>query len=688
MESQKLKMLPPMAPFPQTAWRDHMLPDEWVACLDAWIMLAETHLSLTTSDFARLTAKDESVARFLASFIEEIAKSPDLSSNGDALRFKKLRRVSFFLSSRLLDVEQPPETLVSWGFLADFSKVYGRKLSSQCVAGVWAKQSKLLEASLTKCKSSLIEQLGAGLQGKPAALEQELKRLNHLLHVSPETDTLFMTGSDFLDGLVSCYNLMNPPLRKAIISTSYLCLIGLLAGSKSNSSLLTDQLYALKAAAEAHKAGPTNVDNSMVAELVTVTPILQQMQQKGAAGLALPNRAKSAIASLEGFRKAGGGRPKRLIKRKVNKGKNRASDDEYGHGAIGQIHVHQMSLITQIQDLFPDLGSGFVMKLLDEYNEDVEQVVSHLLEDSLPAHLGEADRHETLSPTHQVPNEHAQDMAPRSTPPMLPVRHNVFDDDEFDQLAIDASRLHLGRRNLSKTADDILQDRSAAPAKAAILSALAAFDSDDDERDDTYDVQDVGGTVDSATPGNNTEERPADTRNAHDEVLFRALKMTPNVYDRDAATRRGKPRLALREETGLTDEAIEGWALMLSRDPRRMRRLEASYSSFSGAQRELAPSSWRAESGTEESDIDGGAADGRGSRAGFRGRGVGGAARDGARNRGRGGGGRGRGNVAGPTGEKDTEVARQRKEANKGSRANHNRRDQRAKKMARGGFPG
>jgi activating signal cointegrator complex subunit 2 len=161
-------------------------------------------------------------------------------------------------------------------------------------------------------------------------------------------------------------------------------------------------------------------------------------------------------------------------------------------------------------------------------------------------------------------------------------------------------------------------------------------------------------------------------RDDRDEVLFRAYKMTPNIFDRDAATRRGKSRMILKEETGMTDEAIEGWGLMLSRDPRQMRRLEAKFSTFTGGQRELAPTSWRASpagSGTEESDMDG---SNRG-RGGFRGRG---------------GRGRGRGNVAGLTGDKDTEVARHRKEANKGSRANHNRRDQRAKKMAKGGFPG
>lgn len=219
------------------------------------------------------------------------------------------------------------------------------------------------------------------------------------------------------------------------------------------------------------------------------------------------------------------------------------------------------------------------------------------------------------------------------------------------------------------TADDVLNDRSAAPGKAAILSALAAFDSDDDERDDTYDAEDVGGTVDAAS----TAEDLAET---NEEALFRAYQTSPAVFARDAATRRGGPRAQLKEETGMTDEAIEGWALMLSRNPQLKRRLEGRFSQWSGAQPELKPTAWRASpagSGAEESDPDGGSSSFRG----WRGRGRGS----------RGHGGRG-GNVSGPASDAETEAARRRKEAHKGSRANHNRRDQRAKKMARGGFPG
>jgi len=268
-------------------------------------------------------------------------------------------------------------------------------------------------------------------------------------------------------------------------------------------------------------------------------------------------------------------------------------------------------------------------------------------------------------------------MAPNSTPPLLPTRHNVFDDDEFDNLAISTSRLHFGRRDPDKTADDILEDRSNAPNKAAILSALTAFDSDDDERDDTYDVADVGGTVDTTNPEESTTTSTLQD-NINEEMLFKAYKSTPTIFTRDAVTRRSQARIALRTETGMTDEALEGWGLMLSRDARQLRRLEAKYSAFRGEQTELAGSRWRdspAGSGTEDSGND----RGRGGRLRGAGRG---------RGRGRGGAGRGGGDVAGQAGEKETDAARQRKEANKGSRANHNRRDQRARKMARGGFPG
>ena len=240
---------------------------------------------------------------------------------------------------------------------------------------------------------------------------------------------------------------------------------------------------------------------------------------------------------------------------------------------------------------------------------------------------------------------------------------------------MNASRLHIGRKNATLTADTILSDHNDKPEKAAIFAALAAFDADDDERDDTYDADDVGGTVDTATGADDDEfdASAGGMNDAADEALFRAWKANSALFQRDAATRRAPAREALRKETNLTDEAIEGWAVMLRRNPRRLKRLEDRFASFDGSQLELTSTAYRANG---DSDDDGEASGSRG-RGGFRG----------GRGRGRGRGGRG-GSVSGPSDDKGTQASRQRKEANKGSRANHNRRDQRARKMARGGFPG
>lgn len=231
---------------------------------------------------------------------------------------------------------------------------------------------------------------------------------------------------------------------------------------------------------------------------------------------------------------------------------------------------------------------------------------------------------------------------------------------------ISAAKLHIGRKDTDTT--------SIAPNKASILAALAAFDADDDERDDTYDVEDVGGTIDAAIPG--SDELDVELRDHKDEALFSAWKTAPDTFGRDATTRRSTTRTALRLNTGLTDEAIEGWAIMLNRDPRMLRRLEAKFSAFTGGQRELDSTSWKMEDRSSD--------EGDSSLVGGSSRGLGP-----GRGRGRGPSGRGRGrggNVLGPSDDKATQIARQRKDANKSSRANHNRRDQRARKVARGGF--
>lgn len=636
--------LPPFAPYPQAAWRQHLSSSQWKTLSEAWISLSQAYTSLADD---QLRSQSESAIEFVVSYVKETAASSSPAPS------PQLSKAVFVLISRLLQVTTS-STIISADFVTNFSKIYPKKLAAPVLSSLFTRSPIPLESSLSVLKRTLIPHLESGMKGNLKMVEEKLTQLNPLLHVSPQACIFFLAGSDFFDALVAGFRIMNPPLRKVIIATVYLCLIGLTETEPPKWSMLSDELFALKEAADEHKAGPLNVNDSLVPELVTSTPILKIILRKAEEHNAATSTFKNRIHALEPFIKGAMIKPKRMTKRKIDKGKGKQSSEDVD----AEMHIHRMSHITQVQDLFPDLGSGFVAKCLDEYSNDVEQVVSNLLSDSLPPHLASLDRSEPLSTTEPPPKP---DLAPHNTPPQLPTRHNVFDDDEFDRLAADTSKISFGKRP-DKTADELLRDRTSAPGKAAILSALAAFDSDDDERDDTYDADDVGGTVDAST------NQEADSANeASEEALFRAYLSSPKLFDRDSATRRSAPRNKLREDTGMTDEAIEGWAVMLARTPQQMRRLEAKYAFDGKQQHTLERTAWRE---GEDSDRD----------ASTRGRG---------RGRGRGGPGRGRGgNVAGAPSDQGTEAARRNKEANKSSRANHNRKGARAKKMARGGMMG
>ncbi|MCJ1274019.1 hypothetical protein MMC21_001813 [Puttea exsequens] len=622
------------------------MPEEWELCLDSWLLITRKYLMLPDTSFILAAKTSSSLVLFLVSYV----KNRNKSDNSKSIL---LRKQSFLLMHRTIQVVRPlPADLAGWDYLTNLSLAYHKSaVLSRLLENHWEEilNHKLLEIS----KATLIKTLERNLIDD---LEQRLLKELALIRTCFNYGQFLMIGSDLIDTLSTTYEQAASSLQKKIISFTYFSLMSLIGPDPKTSALL-DQLYSLKT-------------TTLLKAIIGGTPFLSKVRSR------IPNpnagRAKSIIESLAAYDKAPDGRPKRPVRRKLDKGKGR-DNGEHGHSVLRDVHVHKLSLVSQVQDLFPDLGSAFIIKLLDEYDDDTVVVTDHLLNDSLPSYLEQANRSEELSqqPVHQD-HDLAPNLAPHSTPPLLPTRRNIHDDDDFDRLAIDASMLHLGKRKQGN-ADQLLSSERPSSQKAAILAALAAFDSDDDERDDTYDVEDVGGTVDTTNDDNADDLR----REVHEETLFRANNMTPDVFNRDADTRRGRARIALRRETGMTDEAIEGWAIMIGRDPRKLKRLEAKFETFgSGQSKSLQSTAWRADSeteGTEDSDA------GRASGGGGAGRGRGG--------RGKAPGGRG-GNVAGPADDKETQIARQMKDANKRSRANHNRRDGRVRKMARGGFPG
>ncbi|XP_024422648.2 activating signal cointegrator 1 complex subunit 2 isoform X1 [Desmodus rotundus] len=155
------------------------------------------------------------------------------------------------------------------------------------------------------------------------------------------------------------------------------------------------------------------------------------------------------------------------------------------------------SLISQVKDLLPDLGEGFILACLEHYSYDPEQVINNILEERLAPALSQLDR----SLDRQV--------KPDPTP-LLTSRHNVFQNDEFDVFSrdsVDLSRVHKGRRKRESTRSllndkrEVVAQRQRYEQYSVVVEEVPlqpgeglSYRGDDyeDEYDDTYDGNQVG----------------------------------------------------------------------------------------------------------------------------------------------------------------------------------------------------
>ncbi|KXG45979.1 Ubiquitin system component Cue [Penicillium griseofulvum] len=693
---------PPLAPVPSPAVRRTIPSNDWEACLDAWMALLGIRLNASDQQFKVAAPEDASIPPFLGSYYQYTAAGDSSLQSGPKAR--QLRKLCFLATRRyILDLSNPPDGIMDWKLLGNLSCCYPSSATLKTsLSSAWDLHGDKITSSIERAKAVVIKNISSANSSSNPEVISDIRRLTILASVLPACGQELIAGSDFLDAIAEAYQSKGyrEEFRKILVANIYVGLVSLLKEPVNLSSLL-DQLFSLKATARVG-APKMKKEPTLLSDLICSSDILLRLDKY--LSIHPQKRGQDLLASLRTYQMESKSLHHRYQRRKkLDKGKEVSSDPIVS----GELHAHKMSLVTQVQDLFPDLGSAFVVRLLDFYNDNPETIVAHLLDDSLPLELQSLDRSEQL-PAPAEPHHSHLPLQP--TPPVmpspkfapLPVRKNIFDEDvdiaELSRSGEAKGKLHFGRAGADQTADTLLSDHSKHAAnKAAILSALATFDSDDDERDDTYDTADVGGAIDGAAGGADGEaEAVQRERRAADmeTVLFRTYKSNPGLFARDSATRRSQPRASLKRETEMTDEAIEGWAVMLTRDPKRLAKLEDRLAMDAGGlagagslnQPELRPTSYRRPQPREDGDdSDEGESSGHAGSRGGRG--------GGGRGRGRGSGGRGRGRGGGPPsggqGQPDTAASRQRKEENKSSQANHNRRQQRAKKMARGGgLPG
>ncbi|KAJ1962807.1 hypothetical protein GGI12_002431 [Dipsacomyces acuminosporus] len=243
---------------------------------------------------------------------------------------------------------------------------------------------------------------------------------------------------------------------------------------------------------------------------------------------------------------------------------------------------HDLDSISQIQELMPDLGEGFIRACLSYYNHNTESAVVAILEGNLPPTLAALDR--TMDTAQYRESALADSVAGSyidtddklsTDEDALSSRRNIFDNDEFDifrRNTLDWSRVHRGKTDSPARLND------ANDAVKSRVMQIAQRIEEEDEYDDTYDdtVQDSIGfdTPDAdgfiakdSSLGEDSSQAQADPSRAWEEVLVRQHISDPTVLDRKKESRKLPARLALREQTKLSDEQIEGWYIMFQRNP-------------------------------------------------------------------------------------------------------------------------
>ncbi|KAJ2778517.1 hypothetical protein GGI15_004157 [Coemansia interrupta] len=243
--------------------------------------------------------------------------------------------------------------------------------------------------------------------------------------------------------------------------------------------------------------------------------------------------------------------------------------------------------VAQVKELIPGLGSGFIHACLDYYSHNPEAVIVAILEENLPPTLAEMDRTseqwiQLAEPIDDVDDDNVAEG-------VLANRRNIFDNDEFDIFnrdTLDWSRVNLGKAKLPTA-----EEAPSSELKSRVIQIAQRIE-DDDEYDDTYDDTAQDGVLDMP----DADERQA-VQDEHDhqgsqkakakmavdtsdptrqweDVLIRQVISDPTALERKKGSRKLPARQALREQTGLSDEQLEGWFIMFQRNPRKQQQLD------------------------------------------------------------------------------------------------------------------
>ncbi|BGP48154.1 hypothetical protein JCM10450v2_004026 [Rhodotorula kratochvilovae] len=424
-------------------------------------------------------------------------------------------------------------------------------------------------------------------------------------------------------------------LRLAIVDTAHTLLLTVssaLSASPSSATTPLDTLRDLLTALLPRGQPPSPLAHDLallshgalpaaLADALTgaVGPTARQVKDMiGAFRRAAPAEGASDIGQewLERLRRARtvGGAADAQVGLGVDKGEQVAlAGVEGAQGADAEKEAELASAISHLLDLFPHLPPPFLRAALlhpsfsssggGGLERATEALVAALLDDApLPAELASL-----------------RDGAPAPAPAPVAARKptaraNVHDDDALFTRGVllpgkAARRAAPSSSSSAGGGTGVQLDEALKASIIALAEAPSSDEEDEDEGEAFLEGEEDGGPRVKVGDG-----EPKDGEGSSDDeeedgpqggattasssapparaggyapgvqlALESAYLAQPEVFARDGATRRGKARRALRERTGLGDEQIEGWRVMLEREPKKMQRLRDKHQDLSAS---------------------------------------------------------------------------------------------------------
>ncbi|KAI3642737.1 hypothetical protein MP228_012292 [Amoeboaphelidium protococcarum] len=268
-------------------------------------------------------------------------------------------------------------------------------------------------------------------------------------------------------------------------------------------------------------------------------------------------------------------------------------------------YVDRTLKISQVMDLFPMYGEGFLEACLIHFNDSVEETISQLCEyDRLPEVLKRLD----LNMPRKFVSSHS--VQQQQTPDGFPLANNNNNNNK-DQDGVSQLRQMLEQRlkvddNLVQIQDKVepvdqvldgkkFEVGDYAKYKQFILDAQYEDEVDEDDLVNLqlYQPKESNGedSVDEIE-GDDIDRQQVQVGEIDDkstsfisvntlldDVNFRLLLdvyvNNPQLLSRnDAEIRKSKERAQLRQDTKLSDEQLEGWKIMFDRHPKKQQLLD------------------------------------------------------------------------------------------------------------------